>query len=288
MKKSASEFVTLQGVRHHVRTWGDPAAPMLLWLHGWGDMSATWQFVVDGLKQDWRILAPDWRGCGLSEWINRTYYFTDYLLDLDSLVEHFSPNAPVSLVGHSMGANIACLYAGIRPERIVKIVNLEGMGLLRRPPEDAPGSYLKWMNQMRVPPTFRHYNNRQELADRLCKYNPRLTPARAVFLAKHLGLDDPAGGIRTGLDPYHRYLNPVLYRLDEAMACWRQITAPVLSVSADDSVLFRHFFKPDSDDYRNRVACYADIKEVRLTDCGHNLQHDQPQRVAQLIEEFLC
>ncbi len=288
MKKSVSEFVTLQGIRHHVRTWGEPDAPLLMFLHGWGDISASWQFIVDALQQDWRILAPDWRGCGLSEWVNRAYYFPDYLLDMDALVEHYSPGKPVSLVTHSMGANVACLYAGIRPDRVAKLVNLEGMGLPQRSADDAPRTFLKWLDQMRIAPTFRHYNNREELAERLRKDNPRLTPERASFLSMHLGLDDPKGGISTGLDPYHRYLNPVLYRVDEAKACWRRVTAPVLSVTAEQSVLFQTFFTPESEDYRSRIACFPNIREVRLEDCGHNMHHDQPERLAQLIEEFLC
>jgi len=115
MKQSRSEFIDISGLRYHVRRWGDPTAPMLMFLHGYMDNASTFQFVVDALQRDWNVVAPDWRGFGQSEWINDTYWFTDFLADLDALADHYSPAAPVRLVAHSMGGNIASLFAGARP-----------------------------------------------------------------------------------------------------------------------------------------------------------------------------
>lgn len=67
-KASRSEFHPIRGLRYHVRTWGEPGSPSMFLLHGWMDVSASFQFLVDSFTRDWRVIAPDWRGFGLSEW----------------------------------------------------------------------------------------------------------------------------------------------------------------------------------------------------------------------------
>lgn len=287
MKICHSEFIHSRGRRLHVRAWGSEAAPLLVLLHGWCDVSASWQFVVDALQKDWRIVAPDWRGFGLSEWNNDAYWFPDYIADLDTLLRHYSPQAPVRLVGHSMGGNAGSLYAGIRPDRVQQLVNLEGMGLRLYLTDEVADRYANWLDQLQDTPTFRSYPDRAAFAARLKKENPRLSEEKARYLAEHMGEDDGAGGIHQAADPHHRWVNPVIYRVEEAMSIWRRVTAPVLWVTADDSFLFKELFAIDSEDYRSRIACFRDIREVMVEDCGHNLHHDQPQQVARLIEEFL-
>ncbi len=286
MKVSESQFLDIRGRRLHVRLWGPETAPMLVLLHGWCDVSASWQFVVDALARDWRIVAPDWRGFGLSEWNNDVYWFPDYMADLDALLLHYSPQAPVRLVGHSLGGNAACLYAGIRPARVAQLINLEGLGLRRYAPDEAPERYANWLDQLRDTPSFRSYPDRSAFAARLQKENPRLSDEKAGFLAQQMGEDDGAGGIHLAADPFHRWVNPTIYRVEEAKAIWRQVTAPVLWVTAADSAIFKQLFAIDSEEYRSRIACFREVREVMLQDCGHNLHHDQPQQVAQLIEEF--
>ncbi|MDA8259321.1 MAG: alpha/beta hydrolase [Betaproteobacteria bacterium] len=286
MKASESQFLDIRGRRLHVRLWGPETAPMLVLLHGWCDVSASWQFVVDALARDWRIVAPDWRGFGLSEWNNDVYWFPDYMADLDALLLHYSPQAPVRLVGHSLGGNAACLYAGVRPARVAQLINLEGLGLRRYAPDEAPERYANWLDQLRDTPSFRSYPDRSAFAARLQKENPRLSDEKARFLAQCMGEDDGAGGIHLAADPFHRWVNPTIYRVEEAKAIWRQVTAPVLWVTAADSAIFKQLFAIDSEEYRSRIACFREVREVMLDDCGHNLHHDQPQQVAQLIEEF--
>ena len=286
MKTSQSEFLQIRGRRLHVRIWGSETAPLVVLLHGWCDVSASWQFVVDALDKAWRIVAPDWRGFGLSAWNNDAYWFPDYIADLDALLLHYSPHDPVRLVGHSLGGNAGSLYAGVRPDRIRKLVNLEGLGLRLYMPDEAAQRYANWLDQLRDTPTFRSYPDRSAFAARLQKENPRLSAEKARCLAQYMGEDDGAGGIHQAADPCHRWVNPTIYRVEEAKSIWRRVTAPVLWVTAADSFIFKQLFALDSEDYRSRLACFKDVREVTVQDCGHNLHHDQPRQVAQLIEEF--
>jgi len=61
MKPSQSHIHTIRDLRYHVRTWGDARAPKLFLLHGWMDVSASFQFLVDGLQREWYVIAPDWQ-----------------------------------------------------------------------------------------------------------------------------------------------------------------------------------------------------------------------------------
>ena len=127
MKPSRSEFIPVRELTYHIRLWGDQSAPKLFMVHGWMDVSASFQFLVDALQRDWCVIAPDWRGYGRTEKPRAdSYWFPDYLADLDAILRHYSPAAPVNLIGHSLGGNVACLYAGARPERISKFTGAAG------------------------------------------------------------------------------------------------------------------------------------------------------------------
>jgi pimeloyl-ACP methyl ester carboxylesterase len=285
MKESRSEFVDVRGLRYHVRRWGNPDAPKLFLLHGWMDVSASFQFVVDELHHDWDVIAPDWRGFGLSEWTHEGYWFPDYIADLDVLLDHYQPESPAYLVGHSMGGNIANLYAGIRPGRVGKLVLAEGFGLPPTRPEKAPERYALWLDEMRARPQLKPYDSFDDVAARLQKTNPRLTDARAQFLAPHWAKREADGVIRLQADPHHKMVNPVLYRTEEAMACWRRIAAPVLWIWGDGQWL-RKWMKDDGvliDSYR---ACYRSLSEETLADAGHMMHHDQPEAFARLVDAF--
>lgn len=292
MKQSRSEYIELRGVRTHVRRWGSADAPQLFLLHGWMDVSASFQFLVDAFASDWQVIAPDWRGFGQSQWNNDSYWFPDYIADLDALLAHYSPDAPVRLVGHSLGGNAACLYAGIRPERVAAVATLEGFGLHASDPVEAPVRYANWLEQLRsgATPAYNRYADRAELAARLRSVNPRLSADQAAFLAEHLGeeREEDAGKVVVAADPYHKLPSPILYRLDDAKACWRSVTAPVLWVAARDSFIMKSFAGVVGEaDYQERIACFRNIRTAMLEDAGHNMHHDQPEQVARLVESFL-
>jgi pimeloyl-ACP methyl ester carboxylesterase len=290
LNKSESLFLDVRGLRYHVRRWpppsGHPGAPKLFLLHGWMDVSASFQFVVDALHADWDVYAPDWRGYGLTQWgKSDSYWFPDYIADLEALLDHFSFSS-VNLVGHSLGGNVATMYAGIRPQRVAKLVNLEGFGLAPTRPEQAPKRYARWLEELHEPPGLRPYKDFGELAERLRKGNPRLTPERADFLARHWGREAGKDGVLLRGDPAHKIVNPVLWRYEEVRACWQQVAAPVLWLDAAESDTLKRLGL-DEAQHAERRAAFPNLSYGTVKEAGHMLHHDQPEEVARRIEEFL-
>jgi len=288
MKTDTSLFFDVRGLRYHCRIWGPDGRPRLFMLHGWMDVSASFQFLVDALRRDWQVIAPDWRGYGLSAWGPADcYWFPDYMGDLDRLLAHFEPDRPATLIGHSMGGNIASMYAGVRPERVAHLVNLEGFGMSRSEAGKAPARYAKWFAQLADKPGFRDYADFAELAARMRASNPRLTEARAQFLSQHWGRENAAGRVELRSDPAHKLINPVAYQLEEAMACWRNVAAPVLWIDGAESKTMERM-RINGGDHEARKACFRSLSAHTVQDAGHMLHHDQPERLAQLIEAHLA
>ena len=303
-KPSRSEFVPVRHLNYHVRLWGEPMAgqaPLVL-LHGWMDVAASWQFVVDALPQDRLVIAPDWRGYGLTGAGSAgksgyrpavdSYWFPDYLADLDFLLDHYSPAAPVDLAGHSMGGNVAMLYAGVRPGRIRRLVNLEGFGMPATQPAQAPGRYARWIDELKAfhrdERALRPYGSVQGVAQRLMKTNPRLPADKAAWLAGHWARQEADGLWRILGDPAHKVTNAQLYRVDEVLEIHRAISAPTLCVEADDSQLETWWQgKYTLAEYRERVRAVPDARHALVKGAGHMLHHDQPEVVAELIAAFL-
>ncbi|MCB1910195.1 MAG: alpha/beta hydrolase [Rhodocyclaceae bacterium] len=286
MTPSRGRYLDVRGLRYHLREWGPAGAPQLLMLHGWMDLSASFQFVVERLHHEWHVIAPDWRGFGRSARAPGGYWFPDYLADLDAIVRAAGVDCPINLIGHSMGGNVAALYAGVRPRSVARLVLLDAFGLADRAPDEAPGRYRKWLDQLARDSRPRRYESAESFADRLQQDDPRLDRRQALQLAAEMLVDNPAGGYVGHGDPRHRDVNPVLYRRAEAMACWRQVRAPVLSLLPQDDDLRRRLGVDDEACAAGR-ACFRDFREIRLTDTGHNLHRDVPAAVAAAIEDFV-
>lgn len=291
MKASRSEFIALRGLNMHIRHWGNPDAPKLFMVHGWMDVAASFQFVVDCLAQDWYVIAPDWRGFGLTEYPKvESYWFPDYVADLDAILLHYSPDQAVNLLGHSMGGNIAMLYAGVRPERIAKLINLEGFGMPMTQAKQAPGRYRKWLDELREVPSLRPYASLAEVAARLQKTNPRLSDERASFLAQHWAKESAQGVWELLADPAHKNSSPLLYHVDEVLECWQNISAPVLWVEANDTDIWRMIGSKQEArvEIDRRMQFIPQLQTKIVMDAGHMLHHDQPEVLAQMIEAFLA
>lgn len=307
---SRSESITLDGYPCHVRIWDDadartgaPRTPVLL-LHGWMDVGASWQFLVDAwaqqqpaLLQDYRLIAPDWRGFGQSlpdapgQAAPRSYFFPDYLADLDCLLNHYAPST-AHLIGHSMGANIALMYAGVRPQRVRRLVALEGFGLPATQPSQAPARYAQWLDELAQQregaSLLKPYASLEAVAQRLVRNNPRLPLPKALWLAQHWAAPDARGQWHIRAHAAHRIVNPQLYRVEEVLHLYRHITAPVLAVEASDDSLGL-FWKGQLTlaEYHQRLIAIPQCQTALITDAGHMLHHDQPEQLVHWLEGFL-
>ena len=284
---SRSRFVRIRDIDYHLRAWGDPSAPLMVMVHGWMDVSASFQFLVDAFANEWHVVSPDWRGYGLTGWSTAgCYWLPDYMADLDALLEMLSPEAPVKLVAHSLGGNMSLMYAGTRPERIERLVNLEGLGMSGDAPDKAPARLAKWMAELRQPPTLGEYPSLEAVVARLRKTNPRLHEDRARFLALHWSAPTDAGTYRILGDPAHKIVNAYLYRVEEVTACWAAIAAPVLWVMARGSDYANRMDALPG--YGDRIARIGKVERLWVEEAGHMLHHDQPELLAVEIERFFA
>lgn len=276
--------LVIRGLDHHLLRWGPESDDPVILLHGHSDCAATFQFLADELPPEMPLAAVDWRGFGESARGPGGYWFPEYYADLEALVDALCPCGPARIVGHSMGANVAMVYAGVRPRRVAALVNLEGFGLPRTQPSQAPDRIARWLDEVRTPLPEAEYASVEALAERAMKRNPRLTAERARFVAACWSRPLPDGRVRLRADPLHRHVNPYLYRREEMEACWRRIEAPVLLVVGSESEL------------RSRLAPEGGVESIReiigelsietVAGAGHMLHHDEPRAVARLIEAF--
>jgi pimeloyl-ACP methyl ester carboxylesterase len=298
-RQSTSHRLRVRGLEVHCLVWGDLASataerPLLLMTHGWMDIGASFQFVVDALaalEGEVRcIVAPDWRGFGGSTMPEGTdsYWFPDYLGDLDALGDELSPDAPFDLLGHSMGGNVVMTYAGVRPQRVRNLINLEGFGMPATKPQQAVKRLTQWLDELKVPQRLAPYADARAVAARLMNNNPRLSADKAAWLATQWGEQRSDGQWHLRADPAHKHTNPVLYRVDEVLATWQAITVPLLWVEGADTDMTKWWGDRYSRaEFESRLAVVPEVKRVMLDDCGHMLHHDQPQRVAEHLHRFL-
>ncbi len=304
-RPSRSRFITVRGLRHHLLEWGDPSLvrpdrPPLVMMHGWMDVAASFQFVVDALASERYVLAFDWRGFGLTDTPGSdTYWLPDYTADLDAMLDALFFGAesaaaaptPIDLLGHSMGGNVVMIYAGLRPERIRRLVNLEGFGMPATKPSHAPKRYLHWLDELKEPVELRSYDSLAGVAARLRKTNPLLPPERADWLAQHWSrpVTDAAGTRYVILgDPVHKRSTPTQYQRDEVLEIWKQIAAPLLWVEGEQTRLETWWgTRYSKSEFHERLNVVRNAQRHVLSPAGHMLHHDQPEALARLLEEFL-
>lgn len=293
-----SRFVSVRGLQHHVLTWGDmttvtPEQPLLVMVHGWMDVAASFQFMVDALMQqaDWAdraIVAIDWRGFGLTESPKTdSYFFADYLGDLDGLLDQLAPDQKVDLLGHSMGGNVVMLYAGVRSERIHRLINLEGFGMPSTDAQEAPTRYVKWLDEIKAPSKLKDYATVEDVAQRLQANNPRLRETFALWLAQHWARQE-GGRWVINADAAHKRSQPFLYRVEEVRVFLSRIACPVLFVEGAQTLYFMFFnTKFTHAEFLDRVKCVPHFSLETIDEAGHMLHHDQPEELAIHIARFL-
>jgi pimeloyl-ACP methyl ester carboxylesterase len=297
LRPAQCRHVPVRGLPYHLHQWGapQPGPPLLVMVHGFMDVGASFQFVVDALARagdgERCVVAPDWRGFGRSASLPGAdaFWFPDYLGDLDALLDLLSPDAPVDLLGHSMGGNVVMAYAGVRPQRIRRLVNLEGFGLPDMPAAEAPRRMADWLDDLKKPQRLKPYASLADVAARLQKNNPRLPADKALWLAAQWAAPDAGGDWQLLADPAHRRINPLPLRANDTIATWQCITAPLLWVQAAGSRVDSHWGGRYSlAEFQQRLSHVASVRQVALENAGHMLHHDQPEALAAALRDFLA
>lgn len=288
LREARHETVRIRGLDLHVRRWGPPpsqAEPPVFLLHGFQDTGDTFQFLADAFERDRALIALDWRGFGRSGWSQNGYWFPDYLADLDALLESLGEGVPARLIGHSMGGNIANMYAGVRPQRVRCVVNLEGLGMPRTSADNAPAQLRKWLDQVKSVPPLKDYDSFEQLAAIIRFRYPRFSEAQSRFVAGAWGRLEANGRVHLLGDARHRWVNPILYKREDAEACWRGITVPVLMLLGEKSEYLTRL-GDDGTDSAFR-ALLKNLEIAHIPGAGHMMHIEKADLIAPLIEKFL-
>ena len=284
---SRCETFSVRGLAYNVRRWGRKGAEPLMLLHGAKDSSSTFQFVVDRLKGEWDIFAPDWRGHGYSDWAIGGYWFHDFLADLNNLRRQLFQDRAIPIVGHSLGGNIAGIYAGLRPKHVSHVVSLDGFGpLMNAVPTEAKTVLRKTLDGAESARGRSAYATLSDAAQRLMQANPRLQRPEAVFLAMHSTRLGEDARRRWLFDPAYQKTIPTLRSLEEWFSIWSDTEAPICWLASTD-------LRPNAptnfpEVMEQRAAAMRVARRLTLPDTGHNIHHDAPDVVAVAIEQFIC
>ena len=279
-----SHYFYSQRLKLHYVDWGHADKPPLLLIHGGRDHARNWDWVAQALRNDFHIIAPDLRGHGDSQWaIGGGYAMIDYTLDVSQLLDALGV-FPITIIGHSLGGSIALQYTGTYPDRVQKVVAIEGLGpppgMIRERP--AQERMLEWIAEMQALARRhpRRYKNLDEAVERMRDANPHLSPAQARHLTIHGCYRDEDGTYLWKFDNYVRAASPYLFNMKDARALWNQITCPVLLVRGTESWAS----DPEKD---GRATAFKNYKLVNIERAGHWVHHDQLDVFLTVVREFL-
>lgn len=277
-----SRYYYSQRLKLHYAVWGDEAKPPLLLIHGGRDHARNWDGVARGLVEHFCIYAPDLRGHGDSAWsTGGQYSLPEFVLDTCALVDVIGRDK-LSIVGHSLGGAVALQFTGVFPERVRKVVSVEGLGPRIVPRRLAHRRMREWVGYMqdlerRVP---RHYPSIDDAVKRMEEANPHLTPELARHLTLHGSRQNDDGTYSWKFDNYVRIHSPYEFNLEDARVIWNQIRCPVLLIRGAGS------WAQQSDD-DDRMSAFHNYESVVIEDAGHWVHHDQLDHFLEVVSEFL-
>ncbi|CAM8672545.1 MULTISPECIES: alpha/beta fold hydrolase [Sphingobium] len=283
---TSHSFVS-QRLRLNYLDWGNAAAPTLILVHGGRDHARSWDQVAQALRDDWHIICPDLRGHGDSAWSPDGAYTMPYFIcDLAQLI-HQQGDAPVTIVAHSLGGAISLRYAGLYPERVRKLVAIEGLGL----PSVATGMgvdksfsalWRDWIEERRglAARQPRRYASIEEALARMQGENSHLSEAQARHLTIHGVARNEDGSFSWKFDNYVRSGPPVDISPAELHALWGAITCPTLLCYGNDSWA-------ENPSEAGLDVHFRDASVQTFDHAGHWLHHDQFDQFIATLRAFL-
>lgn len=265
--------------------WGNPEAPPLILVHGGQDHAHSWDWVAGRLRQAWHVICPDLRGHGDSVWSpDGSYSMPFYVADLAQLI-HQCTVGPISIVAHSLGGAVALRYAGIYPERVRRLVAIEGLGISpldQKPTTAVEQRWRDWIDRRRALSgrSPRRYPNLAQAYDRMHQANPHLSPEQARHLTIHGINRNEDGTFSWKFDNYVRSMSPESVTDDELHQLWHNIECPVWLVHGADSWA-RH---PEKD---GRAAYFKQATVTSFEGAGHWVHHDRFESFMMELVSFL-
>jgi pimeloyl-ACP methyl ester carboxylesterase len=276
-----------QRLRLHYVDWGNPTRPPLVLLHGGRDHCRNWDWTATALRDAWHVIAPDLRGHGDSQWsTDGSYTLAGYIHDLAQLI-HQQRLAPVTIVAHSLGGQIALRYAGIYPDTVARLVAIEGLGpspamLARGRTKTIVERMQEWIGEQRnlagrLP---RRYASIEDAFRRMQDENPHLTAEQARHLTVHGVNQNEDGTYSWKFDNYVRAWPPYDMRGRDIQLLWSRITCPTLLMYGKES----RSGNPAED---GRAAHFHNATVIGLDHAGHWLHHDRLDEFLGILRTFL-
>ena len=250
-------------------------------IHGGRDHARNWDAVAEALVDRYTLFAPDLRGHGDSAWaIGSQYSMPEFVLDIETLVEEIG--GPVEIMGHSLGGAIGLQYTGVCPDKVTKVVAIEGWGprmIERRPAHLRMREWIAHSHQLeqRQP---RRYPDIESAVKRMEEENPHLTHEMARHLTIHGSRRNEDGTYTWKFDNFVRIHSPYEFNIEDARAIWNQIKCPVLLIRGTESWAS----DPEED---GRADAFHDHQVVTIQDAGHWVHHDQLDPFIKVARAFL-
>ena len=282
-----SHYYRSQRLRLHYVDWGNPEAPPLLLIHGGHDHCRNWDWVAGRLADGYHVIAPDLRGHGDSQWITGgTYNMADYVYDIAQLV-HQLELAPLQIVAHSMGGNVALRYTGVFPESVQRIVAIEGLGMSPRFLQEYASVPLhermaNWVGDLRELSgrQTRRYATLEEAVGRMRDANPHLSEEQAHHLTLHGSNRNEDGSYSWKFDNYMHAFPGSGMDQEAAQQLFARVTCPALLIYGAES----DASNPTKD---GRAEVFSNARVHTVEDAGHWVHHDQLEVFLGLLDDFL-
>ena len=269
-------LLDVRGLKLHAVERGEGELAVLL--HGWLDHAGSFDLVAPLLPG--RTVALDFRGHGDSQWVGPGgfYHFVDYIADLDGALEVLSPQEPVRLVGHSMGAAAGLIYAATRRARVSHLTMIDAVPLSISTQEIPArlGSYLEDLRHM--PRKRRRVESVEDAAQRLLRNNASLSEKAARLLAEGgIGPDpEQENALAWKWDPLLRAHSPLPISEPVIQLICAQATVPILALRGETGMLAH---EPD---LRARFP-FLKLTVATIPGTGHHVHLDAPAEVAKAI-----
>jgi len=287
MTSPRTRSVAVSRLKLNIVEWGNPASPPLILQHGGRDHARSWDAVAEAFAGEWRVIAPDIRGHGDSDWASDgAYDLTDFVQDFVAITRALDL-PPCPMVGHSLGGNIVTRFAGLYPDRVTRLVNIEGLGFAPHIEAEASSrdeiDVLRDLIELRMK-LARHmprsYPSLAALTARMMEIDARLSPAFTEHLARHASRAQADGSVIVKHDPALASMNSLDIRNETKQRLWANISCPVLLCYGLQSWASN----PIED---GRAALFRNVRVELFDQAGHWLHHDRQADFIRIVQAFL-